>query len=172
MMFMYEFIWDYIISKFPSYNIRRFYLNLSIPLMNKGVSIQMNVRIKGFKGIKFKGRCIVNQQVMLDGRGELEIGDNVDIAEGSKIWSMTHDPHDNHHGVVKKRTVIEDYCWIGSSAIILPGVHVGKGAVVAAGSVVTKDVPALSIVAGNPAVKIGVRESALEYDLNHEPIFK
>jgi acetyltransferase-like isoleucine patch superfamily enzyme len=54
-------------------------------------------------------------------------------------------------GVTRQKVTIEDDCWIASNSIILAGVTVGKGSVIGAGSVVTKDVPAFSIVAGNPA---------------------
>jgi maltose O-acetyltransferase len=56
--------------------------------------------------------------------------------------------------------VVEDWAWIGERAIILPGRHIGKGAIVGAGSVVTHDVPAYEIVGGNPARSIGKRRQA------------
>ena len=56
-----------------------------------------------------------------------------------------------------KPIVIEDYVWIATGAMILPGVTVGEGAVVAAGSVVTKDVPPWTVVAGNPAREVKKR---------------
>ncbi len=56
-----------------------------------------------------------------------------------------------------RRIVIEDDVWIGGRVILLPGISVGRGAVVGAGSVVTKDVPPFSIVAGNPAKIVGKR---------------
>ncbi len=59
---------------------------------------------------------------------------------------------------VKAGVIIEDHCWIGDSAIILPGVVVGELSIVAAGSVVTKNVRAFSIVAGNPAKEIRMRD--------------
>jgi maltose O-acetyltransferase len=58
---------------------------------------------------------------------------------------------------VSKRVIIEDDCWIGARTIILPGRRIGKGAVVGAGSVVTKDVPPFAVVAGNPAAILKYR---------------
>src|SRR3989344_3756475 len=60
------------------------------------------------------------------------------------------------------KLVIEDDCWIGYGAIILTGVKIGRGAIIGAGSVVTKDVKPYSIVLGNPAKKIGMRFSKKE----------
>ena len=67
--------------------------------------------------------------------------------------------------------VIEDYVWIASRATILPGVTIGKGAVVACGAVVTKDVEPMTVVGGVPARKIGERINLLEYELKHNPLF-
>jgi maltose O-acetyltransferase len=69
---------------------------------------------------------------------------------------------------------IEDYVWLGARAVILPGVTVGRGAVVAAGSVVTKNVPPLTIVAGIPARPVGMRDSAATvYELDWPlPLFE
>jgi maltose O-acetyltransferase len=64
---------------------------------------------------------------------------------------------------------IGDRVWIGYRAIILPGIEIGEGAVVGAGAVVTKDVPPFTIVAGNPAVKIGDRPRDLDYTLDFRP---
>lgn len=69
--------------------------------------------------------------------------------------------------------MIEDYVWIASRATILPGVILGKGAVVASGAIVTKDVPPLAIVAGCPAKIIGYRKGdVLQYRHNCRPWFK
>lgn len=91
------------------------------------------------------------------GRAELSlhapitIGNCVCINDGVKILTASHDLEDPAWGTVVRPIVIEDYVWIASNSIILAGVTLGRGAVVAAGAVVTKDVPACGIVAGNPA---------------------
>ena len=96
--------------------------------------------------------------------GGVKIGDNVDIAQDDNIWTEQHDYNSPTYASVCKPVIIEDYVWIASRATILPGVTIGKGAVVASGAVVTKDVPPLAIVAGVPAKIIGKRkEEALQY---------
>jgi acetyltransferase-like isoleucine patch superfamily enzyme len=116
--------------------------------------------------------CVINRDCLLDGRqGKIEIGNNVDIARGVWIFTMEHDPHDDYHRPVFGNVTIGDYVWIASRVIILPGVTIGKGALIAAGAVVTKDVPEGKIVGGIPAKVIGDRKSKLKYELNHFPYF-
>lgn len=81
----------------------------------------------------------------------LSIGRCVCINDGVKILTASHDVRDPLWRTVAKPIVIEDHVWIATNALILPGVTLGRGAVVGAGAVVAKDVPALGIVAGNPA---------------------
>ena len=86
---------------------------------------------------------------MLDGRkAKLIIGANVDIAQETNIWTLEHEVNDNMHKVNGADVIIDDHVWIASRVTILPGVHIGRGAVIAAGAVVSKDVPELEIWGG------------------------
>ena len=107
---------------------------------------------------------VVNRKVLLDGRGGLEIGREVGIAECSVILTGAHSFDVDGIGDHVWRTRLEDKVFINLGAMIMPGVIVGEGAVVAAGSIVTKDVEPWTIVAGVPAKKIGERPRA-EYEL-------
>ncbi len=83
----------------------------------------------------------------------VHIGDHVFIGPNVGIYTVTHalHPDQRNEGVMRSRPVrIEDDVWIGAQAVILPGVTVGRGAVVGAGSVVTRDIPAGMLAAGNP----------------------
>jgi maltose O-acetyltransferase len=111
----------------------------------------------GQRGITIGRRTIINQQVCLDGRGGLAIGNYVDISPGVWILTDSHDMNDPQFPEVLAPVKIEDHAWIGSRALILPGVTVGEGAVVAAGAVVTGDVEPYCVVAGVPARQIGRR---------------
>ena len=115
----------------------------------------------------------INKRCVLDGRGGLKIGDNVDIAQETNIWTEQHDYNSPTYKSVCKEVIIEDYVWLSSRVTVLPGVHIGRGAVVASGAVVTKDVPSLAIVAGVPAKIIGYRkEEALQYHLGDRAWFR
>ena len=107
----------------------------------------------------------INKQCVLDGRGSLRIGNCVDIAQDVYIWTEQHDYNSPTYNAVTASVIIEDYVWIASRATILPGVTIGRGAVIACGAVVTKDVPPLCIVAGVPAKVIGQRKDNMAYHL-------
>ena len=88
--------------------------------------------------------------------GPVTIGNHVNLAQGITVTALNHNFDDpqkriDEQGVSTKPVVIEDDIWIGANAVILPGVTIGHHTVVAAGAVVTKDVPPHSLVAGVPA---------------------
>lgn len=88
--------------------------------------------------------------------GPVDIGSQVIIAQHVVISGLNHSYQDvrlpiRQQPVTSQPVIIDDECWIGANVVITAGVRIGKHAVVAAGSVVTKNVPAYSVVAGNPA---------------------
>jgi maltose O-acetyltransferase len=99
---------------------------------------------------------------ILDG-AEVRIGNHVMVGPGVQLYTAAHHLRagPRNRGLeVARPIVIEDDVWIGGAAIVLPGVRVGRGAVVGAGAVVTHDVPADTVVAGNPARVIREIEQA------------
>lgn len=130
-------------------------------------SLHRHCRMYRPQGICIGKHTVVNRNVILDGRMGLIIGNNVSISEGVAVFSLEHDPNSptfaNRGGCV----FIADRVFVGSRAIILPGVKIGEGAVVAAGAVVTHDVAPFTIVGGVPAKPIGQRTQNLTYTLNY-----
>lgn len=157
----------------PFHAIRLFFIKKTLAQVGTHCFFAMGIETRYGKKIRVGNHCIINKRVLLDGRGgQLTIGNNVDIAQEVNIWTLSHDPHDDSYTNAGGDVVLEDYVWIASRATILPGVRIGRGAVVAAGSVVTRDVPPMTLVAGVPAVKIGERRSELKYQLTHRPWFR
>lgn len=149
----------------PSHHFRRLFYRLFGMKIGKGSSVHMMARIYDPRHIKIGEDTIIGERVSLDGRKQLlnsnsgiEIGNHTDIASEVMIWTSQHDVHSPTFAAIEEKVTIGDYVFIGPRSIILPGVHVGNGAIIGAGSVVTKDVEAFSIVAGTPAKKIGERK--------------
>lgn len=161
-----------IVMSIPFWVIRRVYLNFFIGGIGDGCFIMRKVDIRKPKNIKLGKNVVINKKTLLDGRGDyLTIGDNTDIAQEVNIWTLSHSVNDPNHNVFGRPVTIEDHCWIGARATILPGITIGRGAVIGTCSVVTKDVPPMSIVAGNPAKIIGVRDNPLSFRLDFHPWF-
>jgi acetyltransferase-like isoleucine patch superfamily enzyme len=112
---------------------------------------------------------IIGDRSILDARSGIYIGKNVNFSSNVKIWSFQHDHSDPYFNCTEEKVgavYIEDRVWIGPDVTILHSVTIGEGAVVAAGAVVTKDVPAFAIVAGIPAKVIGERNKNLLYEFS------
>ena len=149
----------------PSHRIRCSVYRIFGLKIEKNSYIYGKAEIRSPRQISIGHNTMIGHNAILDGRGGLEIGNNVNMSSGVWIWTVEHDVHDNNFCSVTDRVVIEDYSWISCRTVILPGVRIGYGAVVCAGAVVTKSVEPFSIVAGVPAKKIGEREKNLKYTL-------
>lgn len=142
----------------PSHHFRRFYMRLYGAKIGKGSSIHMGCRFFSLKNLVIGTDSIIGERVFLDGRTLLKIGDHVDIASEVMIYNSEHDINSEDFQATLSPVEIEDFVFIGPRAIILPGVKIGRGAVIGAGAVVTKDVPPFAIVGGVPAEVIGERK--------------
>ncbi|MEA2056661.1 MAG: acyltransferase, partial [Patescibacteria group bacterium] len=174
-----SFLW-LIVGYIPFHSVRRFFYRLFGMKIGKKSSLHMMARIYDPRHIEIGQGTLIGEKATLDGRrqlpnsnGGLKIGNHVDIASEVMIWTSQHDIHDPHMNPIEEQVVIEDYVFIGPRSIILPGVTIGQGAVVAAGAVVTKDVPAKTVVAGTPAKKIEQRRlNAFNYRLGRPRLFQ
>lgn len=167
----------YLTNKFlmwiPITCIRKLWIYIIGCNIGKNVYIARCVEIRKPKNIIIGDGSIINSKVLLDGRGGLlSIGKNVDIAQEVIIWTESHDPHSDYHVTLDAPVTIEDYAWIGCRSMIMPGLIIGRGSVVAACSVVTKNVEEMAIVAGVPAKKKGLRRSKLKYKFCFKNYFK
>lgn len=165
-------IFNHIICKVPSFSLRHFvYRNFGRMYIGSQTYIQMGLHLYKPWNITIGSNVAINQNVTLDGRGELVIGNNVNISGDVKILTADHEVQSSEFNYREGKVVIEDYVWLSSNSIILPGVKVGKGAVVAAGAVVSKDIDEYTIVGGIPARKIGTRSKDLQYNLKYKKHF-
>lgn len=122
-------------------------------------------------GLIIGNHSTINQKCRLDSRGGLVIGNNVSISAEVCILTAEHDVHAPDFRGIQESVQIEDYVFVGTRAMILPGVILGKGSIVAANAVVTKSVDPYMIVGGIPARVIGSRNPSLEYDASYQRLY-
>jgi len=158
------FLW-WCVGMIPIHHVRRFFYRLFGMKIGQGSTLHMMGRIYDPRYIQIGNDSIVGERFTLDGRrqlpnsqGGIVIGDHVDIASEVMIWTSQHDIESNDFGPIEEPVIIEDYVFIGPRVIILPGITVGRGAILAAGSVITKNVPAGAIMGGIPAKLIRQRQ--------------
>ncbi len=125
-------------------------------VMHGAVLHVYNFRDLPHAGIKIGRESLIGEYCVIRGQGGVQIGDRVYTSPFTQIIAVNHIYDDPNRpfvdqGISAKGIVIEDDVWLGASAVITDGVRIGKGSVVAAGAVVTKDVPPHTVVAGVPA---------------------
>ena len=130
--------------------------------LGRGVTIHPSVYIRNPENLSIQDNSNINHGSELYCAGGIEIGKGTMIAYNVMIFSdsrtyIGEKPLKSRTDRIRKKVVIKNDVWVGAGAIILPGVTIEDHAIVAAGSVVTKDVAAWSIVGGNPAQKIRMR---------------
>lgn len=166
-----NYIPNHIVNKIPSYFIRHFiYRNIYKLKLGKGSSIHLNCFFNRFN-IEIGKNTAINRKCYIDCRGGIKIGDNVSISPEVHLITAEHNINDSSFTYIINPIVLEDFVFIGTRAIILPGVHLSKGCVVASGAVVTKSFPEYSVVAGVPAKIISTRRKDLGYSCKWMPPF-
>lgn len=132
-------------------------------------TVHRGVEFRSPRQIEIGEDSVIGFDVILDGRCGITIGRHVNISSHAAIWTMQHDLRDPNFGAHGRPVVIGDWVWLSFRSTVLPGVTVGEGAVVAAGAVVTRDVPSFAIVAGSPARVVGERSPReLNYTLKDD----
>lgn len=140
-----------------------YYTYKTIKKLNRcgqGVKIQKPITIANPEGVECGNDVSFASYVHIWGSGKVFIGDRTMIGTHTSITSVTHDYNKNSMfgTIIEKPVNIGNDVWIGSNSIIMPGITIGEGAVIGAGSVVTKNVAAFAIVVGSPAKLLKYRE--------------
>lgn len=157
----------------PIYPVRKLVFKLAGVKIGKGTTIHMGCKFFDPGGVTIGNDTIIGDRAFLDGRAPLVIGDHVDVASEVMIYNSEHNLDDPNFAAITESVEVGDYVFIGPRAIILPGVKIGKGAVVAAGAVVTSSVSNYKIVGGVPAKVIGERKlKKLNYRLGRARLFQ
>jgi acetyltransferase-like isoleucine patch superfamily enzyme len=177
------YLTNHVVNRVPSHALRRLWYRRAVGIDvgdRAGILLGLRLWLYGPGQVRRLGTRIgagtrVNRGCALDTRGGLRIGDQVSLSPEVIVLTADHDLAAPGFPLRHRPVVIEDHVWIGMRALVLPGVRIGRGAVVAAGAVVTRDVEPLSIVAGVPARVVGHRDArALDYRLEDDrlPLFE
>jgi len=163
----YNFILEYVINgicpHIPFWTLRRPLLKLGKMKIGKGSFIMRKCYFLNANLLTIGEYSHINRGCLIDARGIITIGNNVSISHNVNLVTGSHDIKSPDFIGIFKPIIIRDYAWLGVGCTILQGVTIGRGAVVAAGATVTKDVGNYEIVAGIPARKIGTRPKDLNY---------
>jgi acetyltransferase-like isoleucine patch superfamily enzyme len=177
-----NYLTNHVVNRLPSFALRRWWYSRALgAAIGEGAGIHLGCYVWFYgprqvrrDGFHVGARTRINRGSCLDVRGGLTIGADVSISPEVAILTAAHEIADPGFRVENRRVVIEDNVYIGMRALVLPGVRIGRGAVVAAGAVVARDVPPLAVVAGVPAKPIATRpEDAAAYELRGAlPLFE
>ena len=143
--------------------LRSRYLRKHLHAVGSDLTVFEGVRIRNVDRIICGNRVMIGENSFLQAAGWIVMGDDVLLGPDVKIWSSNHVFKDPmvpvlEQGYEEKKVIIGNNVWIGANCFIMPGAEIGNGCIVSAGSVVGKKViPPYSILAGNPARKIGSR---------------
>jgi putative colanic acid biosynthesis acetyltransferase WcaF len=151
----------------PSHRVRNFVYRRFGLRLAKQSALHWRARFFAPEGVEIGPHTTIGNDAFLDGRQGLKIGSCVNIAGEVRIYTLEHDLDDPLFAGKGGPVVIEDYVAIGTRVLILPGVTIGRGAAVASGAVVTKNVDPYAVVGGVPARFIRERSRDLRYRLGH-----
>lgn len=166
------YICNHIITFIPIRSVRKlFYLKVMDFKISHDVAIFMGCRFDTLHGLVIDSFVVISKYCRLDTRGGITIGKNVSLGEEVQIITADHDMADPKYKGRTKEVILGDYVSVGTRAMILPGCILGTGAVLGAGSILTKSIPDYEIWAGSPAKKIGDRNKLLTYTIKYNRIF-
>jgi len=166
------YAWNRIFTFFPSHHLRRAWLSRVMGFaVHSSSAILMGCTFDAKRGLSIGQNSVINENCRIDTRGGVVIGKNVVISSEAVILTATHDPRSPQFEGLKRSVHIHDFVWVGLRALILPGVTLGKGSIVAAGAVVTKSVRPGDTVAGVPARVIASGRTDLQYETKYRRLF-
>lgn len=138
-------------SWIPSSAMRIHLLRLFGARIGGGVVIKPSVEVKYPWHLIVGEHCWIGEHVWIDNLTRVQLGSNVCVSQGAYLCTGNHDWTDPHFGLMIAPIHLEDGAWAGAKCILAPGTTLGAGAIAAAGAVVTGNIPAYEIYAGNPA---------------------
>lgn len=170
--YLYLGLWNHFFNKVPSYVFRKFVLRAIYGMkIGKNSNVHLGVKFLSPWHVEVGDNVNIQMYSFIDGRGGVVIKDNVDITIGVKILSQQHDIYSDDYATISKSVYIGSNSIVGSFALIMPGVNLNDGAVLAAGSVLAHDADGWALFAGNPAVYKRKRNVDIKYSVSYRRPF-
>lgn len=163
---------NYFVAYIPIWTVRKLLYRVFGMKIGKHSRIAMRAIVFNPKGIEIGQRNVINEFVLLDGRSGLKIGNDNSISMFVKIYTGTHNSHSDSFEYRGMVTTLCDNCWIGTSAIIMPGSTVNDFAIISANSLFKGVAEEKGIYQGVPAVLIRNRGVTAKYQLSYLSFYR
>lgn len=166
-----DYVLNHLVNRIPLAAPRmRAYAALGVGFEELGTTnIATGVEMWAGGNLWMAARSTFAQRCYIDARGGVWVGHDVSVSREALLLTATHDPDSPLFATTLAPVRLEPRSWLGVRALVMPGVTIGEGAVVAAGAVVTADVEPYTIVAGVPARPLRRRPQPLTYELDWRP---
>ena len=135
----------------PSSRLKAWILRRFGARIGRGLVVKPHVRVKYPWRLEVGDHCWIGQGAWIDNLEDVALGSHVCVSQLAYLCTGSHDYLSPGFDLIVKPITVGDGAWLAARCVVCPGVSIGPNAVVAAGSVVTRDVPAAAVVAGNPA---------------------
>src|SRR4051812_29942488 len=153
----------------PSRRLRKWWLRGLGATLGPGCVLFAGTTVLGVERLRIGARANIGWRCVLDARGGLTIGEDAVIASDTQLISGRHDIDDDDFTAYFDPITVGDHAWLATRSLVIGGVNIGRGAVVAAGAVVTRDVDERMVVGGVPARVIRKRTGGLDYRNTFDP---
>ena len=163
---------NYFVGYIPLWTVRKFLYRIFGMKIGKKSRIAMRAVVFRPRGIEIGERNVINEFVLLDGRSGLKIGNDNSISMYAKIYSGTHNSNSDTFAYRGDVTTLCDNCWIGTSAIVMPGSTVSDFAIISANSLFKGFAVEKGIYQGVPAAYIRQRGVTVKYQLNYLSFYR
>jgi putative colanic acid biosynthesis acetyltransferase WcaF len=163
--FLGQGVFNLLITHLPGHWLRLLWLRVLGAKLGRGVCVFRGTTVIGAQELVLGDRVQIGFRVVLDARGGLTVGQDVLVSSDSQLLTANHNVDSDDFERQVAPIEIADHAWIATRAIVLAGVSVGQGAVVSAGGVATRDVPARTVVGGVPARRVAERSGGIDYRL-------
>lgn len=166
-----DYVLNHVVSRIPYVAVRmRAYAALGVQFDDlHSANISLGVEMWAGRNLSMGSRSTIGQRCYIDARAGIRMESDVSVSREVCVLTAEHDPDSPDFDATLAPVRFERRCWIATRAVVMPGVTIGEGAIVAAGAVVRHDVDPYTVVGGVPAKVLRKRREPLSYELDFRP---